>query len=71
MRYSLINVSNEQNGFVDGNWIQDFNGSFEKACEFARETEKVNSNRITVAVVDELPGSCPNYCYITRLKRLD
>lgn len=57
MRYSLINVSNEQNGFVDGNWIQDFNGSFEKACEFARETEKVNSNRITVAVVDELPGS--------------
>lgn len=71
MRYSLINVSNEHDGIVDGNWIQNFTGSFEEACKFARETEKINSNRITVAVVEELSGSYPNYYHRTGLKRLD
>lgn len=70
-RYSLINVFNEHDGYVDGNWIQDFSGSFEKACRFARETEKINSNRLDIAVVEKLSGACPNYYHRTGLKRLD
>lgn len=53
MKFALINVSCEQNGFVSGSWIQDFTGTLEQAAEYARETEMANSNRITVAVVED------------------
>lgn len=70
-RYSLINVDKEYNGLVDGVWIQDSNGCFEKAVKAARDTERANSNRITVAVVDGLNSYVPNYSIQTGLKRLD
>lgn len=71
MRYSLILVYKEYDGFVDGVWIQDSNGSLEKAIEVARDTEKANSNRITVAVVESLNSCTPDYNIKTRLKRID
>ena len=54
MRYSLINVSREKNGLVDGAWMQDFAGTLEDATQLARETERANSNQISVAVVEDM-----------------
>ena len=52
MRFTLINVSHEKDGVVDGAWLQDHTGTIETATEEARETERANSNRITVAVIE-------------------
>jgi len=60
-RFSLINVSEEKDGLVDGVWIQDFHGSLENAILFSEETEKVNGNRIKVAVVEWLGFYTPDY----------
>lgn len=71
MKYSLINVNKEHDGFVDGVWIQDHTGNLDTAIQMARGTEKANHNRICVAVVENLNYSAPNYCLRTGLKRLD
>lgn len=72
MRYSLINVWHEEDGLVDGNWIQDCSAvPFEVAVKRARETEKANSNRITVAVVEGIDDIPAIFAYKTGLKRLD
>ena len=55
-RYSLINVFEEhKDGTVSGFWVQNKTGTLQEAKEWAKETEKANSNRITVAVVAEIP----------------
>ena len=59
MRFSLINVYQQRGNVVDGNWIQDFTGTLEEAIQEARDTERVNGGRITVAVVEGLAGSIP------------
>jgi len=71
MKYSLINVHKENDGFVDGAWMQDHIGTLGTAIKKARDTEKVNSNKITVAVVESLGYPTPNYYFRTGLKRLD
>ena len=72
MKYSLIQVCTEENGKVDGTWLQDHHGTLKSAAEAARETERANSGRISVAVV-EFIGSTgfPNYEVMRCLKRLD
>lgn len=70
-KYSLINVCKEKDGYVDGTWIQDSIGSFAKAVRIARDTEKANSNRIIVAVVNGLSAYIPDYSLLKHLKRLD
>lgn len=70
MKFSLIQVYDEVDGLVNGVWIQDHKGSIDSAIRKAIETEKANSNRIEVAVVKKIPGSTPNYCLQTNLKRL-
>lgn len=71
MRYALINVYNEYNGFVDGVWIQNFTGTLREATKAARDTERANSYRISVAVVKALNSYTPDYNPKTGLKRLD
>jgi len=72
MNYSLIQEAKEANGFVEGTWIQDCTGTtLDIATKMAKATEKANSNRITVAVVERLGYSMQNYCYRAGLKRLD
>lgn len=71
MRYSLINICKELDGFVDGVWLQDSNEGIERAIKAARDTEKANSNRIAVAVVKGLSYSVPNYSIQTGLRRID
>jgi len=69
--FQIINVAREYDGLVDGVWLQDHTGTIDSAAEAARATEQANSNRITVAVVDDLGYSEPNYAFRTALKRLD
>ncbi|TCI99588.1 hypothetical protein [Cytobacillus praedii] len=70
MKFSLIQIYNEVDGFVNGVWLQDHTGNLNSAIRKANETEKANSNRIKVAVVERIGGSAPNYCLLTNLKRL-
>lgn len=70
MRYSLINVAEQQGNIVSGVWIQDFTGTLKEAKQFAKETEAVNGYRIKVAVVRCMNFSYPNYAYLTGLKKL-
>ena len=71
MIYSLINVSNENENFVDGVWIQNHTGNLESAILAARETEKANSNRVKVAVIESINGSCPDFRFVKHVQRLD
>ena len=71
MRYSLINIYKEVDGYFEGVWIQDSTGTLETAIKAARDTEKANSGRIIVGVVESLLCPPPNYCYRTGLARLD
>lgn len=71
MKYSLINASREYDGLVDGVWLQNHTGTIDSAAEAARAIERANSNRITVAVVEDLGYSEPDYSFRTALKRLD
>jgi len=71
MNYSLINVSHERNGLVDGVWLQDCTGvALEEAKKRSRDTERANSNRIVVAVVESLNYSSSNYTLRRGMKRL-
>jgi hypothetical protein len=71
MRYSLVVVTAEKETSIDGVWIQNHTGTIETASQCARETEKANSNSISVAVVEDLNYSCPNYSLRRGLVRLD
>ena len=71
MKFSLINVISEKDGLVSGYFVQNHIGTLESASRAARNVESVNSNKITVAVVEEVSSPVP---YLTRwddLKRLD
>lgn len=71
MKFSLIQVYKEIDKLEDGVWIQDHIGTLDTAVKVANETEKANGNRIEVAVVEKVHSSSPNYCLLTKLKRLD
>jgi hypothetical protein len=57
MKYSLLNVMSENDGMVDGYWIQDHTGTMETAIALANETNKANGSKLIIAIVDQLPGS--------------
>lgn len=71
MKFSLINVIRERNSLVDGTWIQDCTGTLTEAAQLARDTERVNSNRITVAVIEQYTCGGPYYSMVTNKRRLD
>lgn len=70
--YMLLQISESKNGLVSGTHIQWCCAcTLEEAAKRARETEAANSNRIEVAVVEELYDP---YCFgklYQNLKRLD
>jgi hypothetical protein len=69
-KFSLIQIYNEVDGFVDGVWLQDHTGSLDSAIRKANETEKANSNRIKVAVVERINSTTPDYDLLTNLIRV-
>ena len=71
MRYSLINVSKQRGEIVEGIWLQNCTGDLHEAVKCARDTEKANSRRITVAVVEEINGTTLIGVYRKGMKRLD
>ncbi|MBG9693165.1 hypothetical protein ABD91_20710 [Lysinibacillus sphaericus] len=70
IKFSLIQIYSEKDGHVDGIWIQDYTGSLNNAIKEANETERANSNRIKVAVVEKIGGHIPEYNLLKSLKRL-
>ena len=71
MKYSLINVAGIQYGKIYGYWVVNHVGTLDSATELAIATEKVNSNKLDIAVVDEVTGPCPNLDTHYFLNRLD
>lgn len=69
-KFSLLTVVERKDGLVSGNWIQDFTGSVDEAIECARATEKANSNRVEVAVVERTGGSVASFAYISNEKEI-
>lgn len=71
MKFSLINVEKEENGIIEGVWLQDHTGTLKTAIENAIATEKANNDRLDIAVVEALGFTEPNYSLQKGLKRLD
>jgi hypothetical protein len=67
----LINVAESSGPHAPGTWLQDHVGTLASAREAARATEAANSNKIEVAVVDELSSTTPALSYWRDLTRLD
>lgn len=70
MIYSLINVEKEADGMVNGYWVQDVTGTFAEATKRARDTEAVNSNKITIAVTERVNSPVPRLDYHTNVTRV-
>lgn len=60
----------EADGLVSGYWLQDHIGTVETAKKVAGATEEVNSNKIDVAVVEQLYDTAAILGYYTKLRRL-
>lgn len=70
--YMLLQISESENGFVSGQHLQWCCAcTLEEASRRARKTEAANSNRIKVAVVDELYDAYALGRLYRHLKRLD
>jgi len=70
-KFTLIQVSStNQNRTINGSILQGHIGTLETATAKARSTEKANSNRIDIAVVDEIYTTL-NWGSFSNLKRLD
>jgi len=71
MKFSLISIIEQSGLLVSGYWLQDHFGSLASAIQAAHDTEAANSNKIDVAVVEELSSTTPSLGYWTNLTRLD
>lgn len=71
MKFSLINIIEQSGLLVSGYWLQDHIGTLASAAARARELEAANSNKIDVAVVEELSSTTPALGYWANLTRLD
>lgn len=73
MRYALALISNiNDNLTIDGCWLQNCAAcSLEEAVKRARATEKVNGDRISVAVVDASLFGVTDYNCKAGLARYD
>jgi hypothetical protein len=67
MRFSLINVQERAGPLVSGSWLQDHIGSLATASARAHELEIANSNKIDVAVVEELSSTTTALGFWTNL----
>lgn len=71
MKFSLIAIQTEKEGLIDGYWITNCNGiNLDQARERADLNEYANSNRIKIAVVEQVPHTNPMLSYFKELKRL-
>jgi len=71
MKFSLINIHHKNGNKIDGSWLQNHIGTLESAIEVAIKTEQANSNKIKVAVVEELFVTNPILNYFENLTQLN
>lgn len=75
MKFSLIQICEKNDdGTVNGWWMQDHHGTLETAIERARATEAVNGARLSIpvagshymqiAVAEQVVGPCPIQRYL-------
>lgn len=64
MKFSLINVVETNGNKIGGYWLQNHIGTIDSAKELAKEINKVNSNRLNIEIVYELPHTNPALHYI-------
>ena len=69
-KFSLITVSKEENGTVEGYWIQDHIGTIESATTLANETSKLNRDQ-NIAVIDQINSTTPMLGYWKDLTKLN
>lgn len=70
-KFSLINIQTEKDGKISGYWIQGHIGTLVSAKQVASRTEKANSNKIAVGIVEAVSTTTPALHYFRDLKRLD
>lgn len=56
-KFSIIQVTKEENGEVEGYWTQDHVGTLDSATKVAIDTEAANSNKQDYAVVSDIGGT--------------
>ena len=71
MKFSIINVATKQGNRVNGLWLKNHIGTLESAKKEAREINKINSNRLDIAIVEEVSNTNPMLAYFNSLERLD
>jgi len=73
MNFSLIQVTDREDGKIEGIWVQDHvGGTLESATQRAIATEAANGNRFDIAVVERIPfEGGPYYDKLHGLTRLD
>jgi hypothetical protein len=69
-KFSLILVSKEVDGKVDGYWIKDHIGNMESASVIANGVSDENRG-IEVAIVDSVSTTTPGLSYFTGLTKLN
>lgn len=70
MKFSLMLVYKDHGNTIDGNWIQDHIGVLGTAIQKAKDIKDANSNRINIAIVEEIVGTCPGLRFCTNLIKL-
>jgi len=46
MRYSIMHVEKEEDGIIDGSWIQDHHGDIDSAIEKKNTIQNANSSKL-------------------------
>ena len=59
MKVSIIQIERENNGLIDGYWLQDHMGSLEDALIKAKGHEEANGNNIKTAIVEQVQTTTP------------
>jgi hypothetical protein len=70
-KFSLINVTQDNFGYVSGYWIQDHIGTLESANALKIATNAVNSNKLDIAIIEQVNSVTPMLGFFTGKKRLD
>lgn len=70
MKFSIINVTQEKNGKIDGYWLQDHIGTLESAKRKAAEISAANEYKLDIAITAEIPYQDPAN-YLRNLVRLN
>lgn len=70
MRYSLIIVTKRIDNKVSGHWMVNHTGTLSSAKQLAVDTNKINSNALDIAIVEEVSSVVTMLEYFENLEDL-